>query len=175
MPFLHQELANEAEAAIAAMKARAVAARALHARAELLRHMVTTARKFTARPADEAVEGVVREWMDAWGLDRDEWPRLAVEMEVFTLAIRGFVAAPSDASDAAVRDAFAGLEAAFGAAGTTLADEMAWRSQCAHGWWGVVSPEPAGLKGAKPRPSIPPLDPGKPFWENGCADFCRGG
>lgn len=175
MPFFHQELANEAEAAIAAMKARAVAARALHARAELLRHMVTTARKFAGRTADEAVEGAVREWMEAWGLDRDEWPRLATEMKGLTQATRLFVATPSDTSDAAVRDAFAGLEAAFVAAGTTLADEMAWRSQCAHSWWGVVNPEPAGLKGAKPRPLIPPLDTGRPFWENGCADFCRGG
>lgn len=173
MPYFHQALARDAEAAIAAMKQQAETARALHARAELLRHMVTTARKFADRPASEAIEGVVREWMDAWGLDRAEWPHLAREMEVFTAAIRAFVAGPSEGRDAAVHETFAALEAAFVAAGTTLADEMAWRSQCAHGWWGAISPEPANLKGAKPRPAVPPVDSARPFWESGCADFCR--
>lgn len=173
MPTFIEALTREAEAAVARMKAEAIAARALHARAELLRHMVTTARKFADRPKAEAVDLVVREWMDAWGLDRADWPHLARDMEAFTGAIRAFAAESTPANDAAVHETFAALEAAFVALGTTLADEMAWRSQCAHGWWGAVSPEPAGLKGAKPRPAVPPLDPAKPFWQSGCAEFCR--
>ena len=66
MPHLVEELRAEAEAAIAAMREAALAARHLHARAELMRHMLTTARKVKDRPKADAVETVVREWMDAW-------------------------------------------------------------------------------------------------------------
>jgi hypothetical protein len=43
-------LQDEAERAVAAMKEAALAARLAHARAELMRHMLTTARKLCHRP-----------------------------------------------------------------------------------------------------------------------------
>ena len=57
--------------------------------------------------------------------------------------------------------------------GTSISDQMAFRSQCAHGWWEQVKPVPADLPGRKPRPSVPGPESGKAFWEAGCADFCR--
>jgi len=50
---------------------------------------------------------------------------------------------------------------------------MAWRSECAHGWWDLVEPVPVDLPGRKERPSVPQRAPGTPFWEAGCASFCR--
>ena len=49
----------EAERAILAMQTAALAARQLHARAELMRHMLTTARKVAGKPKAEAIETVV--------------------------------------------------------------------------------------------------------------------
>ena len=53
------------------------------------------------------------------------------------------------------------------AAGTTLADQMAWRSSCAHGWWGDVRPAPAegGYSTLAHR--------AESLWDRGCAPHCR--
>lgn len=166
-------LQAEAQTAIETMRHAARQARRVHARAELMRHMLTTARKMAGKPKAEAIEGVVREWMSAWHLDRAAWPHIAREMEAFTAAFHDYAAEPSDAHDAAVRRNADALEAAFAREGTSIADQMAWRSQCAHGWWDLVEPTPADLPGVKPRPSVPAPEPGRPFWEAGCAEMCR--
>ncbi len=173
MPHLVEELRAEADAAIAAMRAAALAARQVHARAELMRHMLTTARKVKDRPKAEAVETVVREWMDAWNLDRHDWPHIAREMEAFTAAFHDYANDPSNTHDARLRESCAALDAALAKQDTSIAEQMAFRSQCAHRWWELVAPTPADLPGAKPRPSIPASRPDAPFWEAGCADFCR--
>lgn len=173
MPWFVDELQGEAQAAIAAMQQAALTARDQHARAELMRHMLTTARKVKHKPEAEAVEGVVREWMDAWNLPRSEWPHLEQNMNAFTAAFYTFANAPGAEADGALRKACAELESGFERAGMRLCDEMAWRSQCAHGWWALVAPQPAALAGAKSRPGIPSLQAGQRFWEPGCADFCR--
>lgn len=173
---LPEELAAEAEGAIEAMRDAARTARVVHARAELLRHMIATARKVADRPRTEAVEAVVREWMAAWHLDRTAWPHLARDMEAFTAACIDLVlATPAavPAADAVLRDALAGLDAALDAAGTSLADQMAWRSECAHGWWQAVVPPPADMPGRRERAAMPRPEPDRPFWEAGCAAFCR--
>src|SRR5690606_18352016 len=118
-------------------------ARFAHARAELIRHMRTTAAKNKAKPRAEAVELVVEEWMEAWYLPRHEWPQLAREMELFTESFYDYVNDPSDANDAKVREATAALDVALAAEGTSISDQMAWRSMCAHGWWHIVEPVPA--------------------------------
>ncbi|KPH82634.1 hypothetical protein [Bosea vaviloviae] len=173
MPHFVEELRGDAEAAIAAMRHAALAARHVHARAELMRHMLTTARKVAAKPKGEAVETVVREWMDAWNLDRHDWPHIAREMESFTAAFHDYANDPSDAHDAALRATCTALDQALAREGTSISDQMAFRSQCAHGWWDLVAPTPVDLPGAKPRPSMPVLRPDAPFWDAGCADFCR--
>lgn len=173
MPHFVEELRGDAEAAIAAMRHAALAARHVHARAELMRHMLTTARKVAAKPKGEAVETVVREWMDAWNLDRHDWPHIAREMESFTAAFHDYANDPSDAHDAALRANCTALDQALEREGTSISDQMAFRSQCAHRWWELVAPTPVDLSGAKPRPSMPALRPDAPFWEAGCADFCR--
>lgn len=173
MPHLVEDLQAEAEAAIAAMQYAARSARYAHARAELIRHMRTTAAKQKAKPRDEAIELVVAEWMEAWYLPRHDWPQLAEVMEKFTATFYDYVNAPSDAADAAVRAATAELDAALAAEGTSISDQMAFRSMCAHGWWEAVLPTPADLPGRKDRPTVPPLQDGRPFWDAGCADQCR--
>jgi hypothetical protein len=173
MPHFVEQLQQEAAAAIAAMRAAALAARHAHARAELMRHMRLTAAKVKDRPKAEAVEAVVSEWMEAWHLDRYAWPHIAREMQIFTEAFYDYAHAGSDAADAEVRAAAAALDAALAKEGTTIADQMAWRSMCAHGWWEWVSPVPADLPGRKERPTVPRLVAGQPFWEAGCAEQCR--
>ncbi len=173
MPHFVEELREEASAAIAAMRAAALAARHLHARAELMRHMLTTARKVAAKPQAQAVETVVREWMDAWNLDRHDWPQIAHEMEAFTAAFHDYANDPSDTHDARLRESCATLDTALAKQDTSIAEQMAFRSQCAHRWWELVAPTPADLAGAKPRPSMPDLRRDAPFWESGCAEFCR--
>ena len=168
-----EALQQEATDAMAQMQEAALRARHAHARAELMRHMLTTARKVKDKPKAEAVETVVREWMDAWNLGRSDWPHIAREMEALTEAFHDYANAPSDAHDARLREACAALDAVLGKEGTSISDQMAYRSQCAHSWWELVSPVPEDLPGRKPRPSIPPLESGKPFWEAGCAAFCR--
>lgn len=172
MHFVDQ-LQAEAEAAIGRMREAALAARRLHARAELMRHMRATAAKVKDRPGPEAVEAVVSEWMEAWHLPRSEWPRIAQEMTAFTQAFHDYANEPSDAADERVRATAGLLDAALAREGTSLADQMAWRSMCAHGWWEMVSPAPADLPARPSRPTIPRPREGAPFWEAGCADSCR--
>lgn len=159
---LVDEAQAEAQAAIGVMRRAALHARRLHARAELLRHMRTTAGKPGAQP-----ETVAREWMQAWNMQ--DWPQVADEMRRFAAAFCAYAAHPDDANDAAIRVATVGLEQALEDRGTTLADEMAWRSECAHGWWAAVSPPPVSHP---PRNSVP--GPAQPFWVSGCAPHCGG-
>lgn len=159
------ELLHEADRAVAAMREAAIKARALHARAELMRHMRTTAAKSKDKPRAEAVRAVVDEWLDAWALTRATWPHVA-EMEAVTVAFHDHVKAPSAATDAALRAAILALDAAFAKAGKPVADQMAWRSMCAHGWWGQIAPPPAG-QGRTDRQW-----PARPFWEEGCLPQC---
>lgn len=173
MPHFVEEMREEADVAIARMREAALAARHLHARAELMRHMLTTARKVADKPKAEAVETVVREWMDAWNLDRHDWPHIAREMETFTAAFHDYANEPSDVRDITLRESCAALDEALAREGTSISEQMAFRSQCAHGWWELVAPTPADLPGRKPRPSMPAPRTDAPFWEAGCADFCR--
>ena len=173
MAHFVEELQSEAEHAVTTMQEAALAARHTHARAELMRHMLTTTRKVAHHAKPEAVERVVSEWMAAWHLDRSAWPGTAREIETVTGAFYDYVAQPSDGTDATLREACASLEQALARQGTTLSDQMAWRSQCAHGWWESVRPAPLDLPGRKDRPSIPKPEQGKPFWDTGCADFCK--
>jgi len=162
-----EEMRQAAEAAIEAMQAAARHARTLHARAELMRHMLTTAAKLRGRP--DAVPGVVREWMAAWALDPAAWPSLAGEMRRFTEAACAYDANPSDATDAAWRHAVQALDTALAGHGLGLADQMAWRSECAHGWWSLVEPAPPDFPA---RAAVPAAEAGSRFWETGCAPHC---
>ncbi|CAH1687362.1 conserved hypothetical protein [Hyphomicrobiales bacterium] len=173
MAHLVEDLQHEAAAAIEAMQGAALAARHAHARAELMRHMLTTARKVKDKPKAEAVETVVTEWMDAWHLARAEWPHIAREMEAFTEAFYDYANAPTDTHDVRLRQTVETLDAALAREGTTISDQMAWRSQCAHGWWDWVRPTPTELPGRKERPSVPQPAAGEPFWQAGCPDFCK--
>jgi hypothetical protein len=166
MPYLVDELRAQADSAIAAMREAALAAREAHARAELMRHMLLTAAKMKALPRDAAVAKIVDEWLGAWALDRS-WPHVAA-MEALAQAFLDHALAPGEASDRAVRAACATLEAAFARAGLPVADQMAWRSNCAHGWWAQVRPAPAG-KGRADR-----VWPARAFWEEGCPPHCLG-
>jgi hypothetical protein len=74
---------------------------------------------------------------------------------------------PSNRADRALREAFAALEHACVTNGTTLADEMAWRSGCSHGWWNDVRPSPKGDYPERSRRS-------EPLWERGCPPECLG-
>jgi hypothetical protein len=165
MTHLVDESRREAEAAIAAMRAAALKARDLHARAELMRHMVMTAGPVKDRPRDEAVRHTVDHWLDAWGLDRAHAPLLA-GMESFAGAFHDYLHAPTDAHDRSLREAMATLERAFAASGMTLIDQMAFLSVCAHEWWGEVKPAPKG-RGRQDR-----AWPDRPFWERGCLPQC---
>jgi len=173
MPHFVEALEQEAAEAIAQMKQAALRARHAHARAELMRHMLTTARKVKDKQKAEAVETVVREWMGAWGLQRSDWPHIAREMAAFTEAFHDYANDPSDEHDTRLREACAALDTVLEQEVTSISDQMAFRSECAHGWWEQVKPVPADLPGRKPRPSVPALESGKAFWEAGCADFCR--
>ena len=173
MPHFVDELRADSEAAIAAMRDTALRARQIHARAELMRHMLLTAHKVKRKPKAEAVEAVVTEWMKAWHLTRSDWPQLARDMEAFTAAFYDYANDPSDGTDAALRDACAGLDAALAKEKTSIADQMAWRSECAHGWWDMVSPTPRDLPGRADRHTVPGFKPGMPFWDAGCADKCK--
>jgi len=160
------ELRQEAETAIAAARDAALRARHLHARAELMRHMLTTAAKVKDKPAREAIAFVLAEWLAAWAQDPATCPQKA-QMEALAAACQAMVRGPGSHADTAVRHAFAALEAAYAAAGTTLADEMAWRSSCAHGWWGDIRPSPRdGAYSDLSRRA-------EPLWDRGCAPHCR--
>jgi hypothetical protein len=173
MTFFVDTLQAQAQRAIAEMREAALQARHLHARAELMRHMLATARKMMSKPKAEAVEAVMHEWLGAWNLDRHAWPHIAREIENLTAAFYDFIRDASPVNDAAIRMYTEALDNALARDGTTISDQMAWRSQCAHGWWEMVCPTPADLPGAKERPSIPVLPEGAPFWERGCAASCR--
>src|SRR5688572_5684204 len=110
MTHFVDELQAEAAKAIAAMKEAAIAARHIHARAELMRHMRTTAAKSKDKPKAEAVEAVVSEWMEAWHLPRSEWPHIAREMERFTEAFYDLARELSDEADRRLRDACEALD-----------------------------------------------------------------
>lgn len=172
MPHFVDQLQGEAESAIAAMRDAATHARHIHARAELMRHMRTTARKFMHKPKAEAVESVVAEWMEAWYLPRSEWPHVAVEMERFTEAFHDYAHDSSDAVDARVRATCEALDAALAREGTSISEQMAFRSMCAHGWWDMVVPTPVDLPGRAERPGIPKWQAGQAFWEARCAAQC---
>ncbi len=172
MSHFVDQLQSEAEAAMAAMRKAAIAARYIHARAELMRHMRSTAEKSKDKPKTEAVEAVVAEWMEAWHLPRREWPHVAREMESFTEAFYDYACERSDANDARVRKTCDALDAAFAAQGTSISDQMAFRSMCAHGWWDAVVPTPSDLPGRTDRPTVPKLQTDKPFWETRCAERC---
>lgn len=166
MTDLTGELRREAEGAIAAMRDAALKARVAHARAELMRHMITTAAKVKDKPAREAIAFVLKEWLGAWKQDPATCPQRA-EMEDLAQACQAMVRSPGDHADTAVRHAFARLEDAYARAGTTLADQMAWRSGCAHGWWADIRPAPKdrGYSALAQGPG--------PFWDKGCAPHCR--
>jgi hypothetical protein len=166
MTLYLEALQDEAERTIAAMKEAALAARLAHARAELMRHMLTTARKLCHRPKDEAVAGVVAEWLRAWQLEAGAWPHLEREMEAMTAAIYDYAAAPSAAAATRIRETHEALQRAVARDGITLEDHMAWRSQCAHGWWAAVRPPPVNLRRAGEA------TPQTPFWEHGCKPEC---
>ena len=166
MPHFAEEIKAEAETAIAEMRAAAAFARRKHAAAELIRHMLTTTAKSIDRPRDEAIEAVASEWMGAWHLDRDGMADVAAEIESLTGAFYDYIRDPSDTADVALREAWFRLKRVHDTAQRTLEDQMAWRSVCAHGWWGEVSPAPAGYRDhdeSRPR---------NPFWDKGCPDEC---
>jgi hypothetical protein len=173
MPHFVDELKAEADSAMVAMREASRKARHIHARAELMRHMLLTANKVKQQPRARAIDAVVTEWMNAWHLTRADWPELAREMDAFTGAFYDYANASTDASDAALRAACTALDAALAQQGTTISDQMAWRSQCAHGWWEMIAPTPRDLPGRKDRPGVPTFAPGAPFWDVGCADMCK--
>lgn len=169
MPDIVNTMLAEAEAAIATMQAAALHARQLHARAELLRHMRGTAAKLAARPLAEAATLVAGEWMAAWHLDTTAYADIAADVRAFTEAFVRNAQTPSPATQQAIQATTQALDTALARHGTTLADQMAWRSQCAHGWWDLVVPTPPNLP---PRPGVPTHQPGTPFWQIACAPHC---
>ena len=161
------ELRLAAAANIAAAREAALRARTAHARAELMRHMMLTTAKSTDRPRTTSIALVVDEWLEAWQRGRTNYPYV-LQMESLTGACYDALRAPEPATDAAVRAAFAALERAYVAAGTTLADEMAWRSGCSHGWWSDVRPAPPDIEyPQRARRS-------ESLWERGCPSHCLG-
>jgi hypothetical protein len=166
MNSLVDSLRAESDSAIAVMQAACEAARIAHARAELARHMLTTARKNLGRPRAEAITAVVDEWLFAWALSRADVPDIAAAMDRVTDAFCTLAEAPSPPADAALRTAWDALEAACAGTGASVADRMAWRSMCAHGWWADVRPAPPG----EGRADI--TWPAASFWTKGCLPQC---
>jgi hypothetical protein len=166
MAFLGDELRVQAEAAMAKMRETAIVAREAHARAELLRHMLWTAGMMKQHPRDAAIAKIVDEWLAAWALDRTS--SHVKDMEALSAAFLDHALAPSAATDRTIRTVFEKLERSFAGAGLPVADQMAWRSGCAHAWWAQVKPAPAG-KGRTDRSW-----PARPFWEEGCPPHCLG-
>ncbi|MCC6870588.1 MAG: hypothetical protein IT522_17375 [Burkholderiales bacterium] len=161
------ELRHAAEADVAVAREAALRARTIHSRAELMRHMMLTTAKSTDRPRGESVRLVTDEWLDAWRRDRTNYPYVAL-MEALSGACYDALTTPDAATDRAVRAAFAALERACVDHGTTLADEMAWRSGCSHEWWGDVLPAPDApeyREQAKRRAVL---------WQRGCPPECLG-
>ncbi len=168
MTHMLQDFGQSTDHAIYAMKEAAKTARRAHAAAELTRHMLLTTRRFAHLGKKGAVEAVVADWLGAWHLKRDDWPDIAAEMEGLTAAFYDYCEMPSDATDEAVRRAWARLKQAHDTPERTLEDQMAWRSVCAHGWWGEVSPAPPGYRDHDAdRPKAP-------FWTKACPPECLG-
>jgi hypothetical protein len=165
------DLLAEAAAAIADMREAALRARTLHARAELLRHMRGTAARMRDRPLDEAATRVAGEWMQAWQLDAAAYAAVSAPVARFTRAFCENARAANAATQHEILAAMHTLDAALATQGTSIADQMAWRSECAYGWWDLVAPTPTDLPA---RASVPRHVPGTPFWETGCAERCRG-
>ncbi|MFO1302919.1 MAG: hypothetical protein U1F54_04260 [Burkholderiales bacterium] len=159
------ELRDAAQSDIAAAHHAALRARAMHSRAELMRHMMLTTAKSTDRSRDESIRLVTDEWLDAWRRDRTNYPYVA-QMESLSGACYDALKAPSPQTDGALREAFEALERACTAHGTTLADEMAWRSGCSHMWWGDVRPAP-NLPEYRER-----AQRSEALWERGCPPEC---
>lgn len=170
MPHIVDALLNEAEVAMTQMREAALHARVLHARAELLRHMRGTAARNTGRP--DAATKIADEWMQAWGLGADAYPELAAPFRNFTEAFCADAEAPSASSSAAIGAALDALEAALTSTGTTLADQMAFRSHCAHGWWEMVVPVPSDLPRGERYADVPAWQKGMAFWDVACAARC---
>jgi len=166
LAYLVDELRGQAEAAIAKMRETALAAREAHARAELMRHMLWTAGMMKSHPREAAIAKIVDEWLAAWALDRG-WPHVD-QMEALSAAFLDHALAPSEATDRTIRTVFDRLERSFAGAGLPVADQMAWRSACAHGWWAQVKPAPAS-RGRADREW-----PVRPFWDEGCPPHCLG-
>ena len=160
------ELAHAAGAEIAAAREATLRARMTHARAELMRHMMLTTAKSLDKAREESVRLVVDEWLDAWQRTRDNYPYVP-QMEALAGACHDALRTPNVDTDRAVRDAFAALEHACFVRGTTLGDEMAWRSGCSHGWWSDVRPSPGGEYAERSRR-------GEALWERGCPQHCLG-
>lgn len=158
----------EAEAAIARMREACAEARRLHARAELLRHMRGTAARFAHLSPREAAVTVSREWMAAWGIEPARLPALAAS---FAGLSEAFCRDARQRDEAGLAAALAAFDASVAALGTSLADEMAHRSECAHGWWELVSPTPADLPGRRAR-DLPAPERGEPFWSAGAKARC---
>jgi hypothetical protein len=167
------DMLGEAAQAIEAMREAALNARRLHARAELMRHMRTTAAKMRARPLDEAAALVAGEWMKAWHIDGAVYAAIAEPVARFTRAFCVDANASTKTTQREIADAISDVEAALGSQGTSIADQMAWRSECAHGWWELVMPTPADLPHRAERAGMPRYQPGTPFWDAGCAPHCR--
>lgn len=165
MVHLVQELQDSAAQSVATMRDAALRARDAHARAELMRHMLMTASRVKDDPTEQAVRFIVDHWLEAWNLERTTWPHVPV-MEAFAAAFHAYASAPTDANDARIRSTCTALEASFTEAGMSVADQMAWRSMCAHGWWAQVRPAPEG-RGRPDRDW-----PNRPFWEHGCLPEC---
>ncbi len=168
MTHMLDDFTRKAQHSIEAMKAAAEQARRDHAAAELTRHMLLTTRKFAGRGKQDAVEEVVSDWMGAWHLKRDDWPEIAAEMEALTGAFFDYCTDPSDATDRAVREAWQKLKSVHDTPERTLEDQMAWRSVCAHGWWGDVNPAPDGYRDHDTARAT------APFWTKGCPPHCLG-
>jgi hypothetical protein len=151
---LHRQ---EAAKAIAAMQAAARAARIVHARAELLRHMQTTAAKMRGLNTQIAAAKVRGEWMKAWRLDANAYPALGEAMQAFAAAFCRDADGSTQATQGEILHSLETLERGFAAIGTSLSEQMALNSECAHGWWAMVAPQADG----------------QAFWENGCPPHCR--
>jgi len=173
MPHIVDDLLNEAEDAKAQMREAALRARTLQARAELLRHMRGTAARHAGHPG--AAAKIADEWMRAWGLGADAYPDLAAPFRGLTEAFCADAEAPSAASSAAIGAALVALEAALAGTGTTLADQMAFRSHCAHGWWEMVVPVPSDVPRGERYADVPVWRKGAAFWDIACAARCRNG
>lgn len=125
-----------------------------------------------APPLAAAATQVAGEWMAAWHLDGHAYADIAADVRAFTEAFVRNAQMPGPATQQAIHDTTLALDAALARHGTTLADQMAWRSQCAHGWWDLVVPSPPDLPNRPSRPGVPTHQPGTPFWQTGGAPHC---